>query len=140
MIMQEESEFTSRTGNIDSTVSKVYTFIADMRNLRQMLPEEEMAGWQATPDACTFETMPFGHARFVIVGRKPEHEIRFEGSAFGNITVRLLIQFRELKPGVTGFRLILRSHLNPFYRMLATEPVNDFLEKVVDKMEAFNGY
>lgn len=138
--MADETEFISRSGTIKAPADKVFRFVGDIRNFGKFVPADTFKNWEADADSCSFEISPLGKASLTIAERDPESKVKYEGSAFNNTSFRLWFQFREPEEEVTRFRIIIRADLNPFYKLMAKGPVNEFLEKVVSEIENYNDW
>jgi carbon monoxide dehydrogenase subunit G len=138
--MASESEFVSPTGTITADSTKVFSFVSDLRNFTRFIPEESVRNWVADKDSCSFDVSPVGQANVSITERVPITKVKFEGTALQNIEFRLWVQLIAEETDVTKFRIVLKAVLNPFYKMMATKPINNFLEKVVNEIEKFDGW
>jgi hypothetical protein len=138
--MADETEYISRPGTISAPAAKVFRFVRDIRNFGRFVPQDTFKKWEADADSCSFEISPLGKASIAIAERDPESKVKYEGSAFNNTSFRLWFQFREPEEGVTRFRIVIRADLNPFYKLMANGPVNEFLEKVVSEIENYNDW
>lgn len=138
--MGTETEFISPTGTIKHECSKVYNFVSDIRNFSRFVPEGSVTNWVADADKCSFEVSPMGQAEVRITERTPPKMVKFEGVALQNTKFRLWVQMNESNHSETKFRIVARAELNQFYKLLATKPVNDFLERLVDQIEKFEGW
>jgi len=138
--MGTETEFISPTGTIGAGCDKVYTFVSDIRNFSRFVPADSVTNWVADADSCSFEVNPVGKANVNITLRTPPTAVKFEGVALQNTNFRLWVQMKESGPSETKFRIVVKADLNPFYKLLASKPVNDFLEDMVNRIEKFDGW
>jgi hypothetical protein len=138
--MGTETEFISPTGTIKHDCGKVYNFVADIRNFSRFVPADSVTNWIADADSCSFEVSPVGEANIRIVERKQPTVVKFGGVALQNTAFRVWVQLKEVGLSETKFRIVIKADLNQFYKLLAAKPVNNFLERLVDQIEKFEGW
>lgn len=138
--MSTETEFTSPSGTIAQNCDKVYNFVSDIRNFSRFIPADSVTNWVADADSCSFEISPLGEATVKITERTPSTVVKFEGVALQSTNFRFWVQMKESEPTVTRFRIVLKAELNPFYKLLAAKPINNFLESLVGQIEKFDGW
>lgn len=138
--MGTETEFISPTGTIKHDCDKVYNFVSDIRNFSRFVPDDTVTNWIADADSCSFEVSPMGIAEVRITERTAPKLVKFEGVALQNTNFRLWVQMSECNPSETKFRIVLKAELNQFYKLIASKPVNNFLERLVDQIEKFEDW
>lgn len=137
---KEETEFISRTGTLRASPSQVFSFAADIRNFSRFTESDNIRDWKADRDSCSFEIPVAGPVQVTIAEREPFSKIRFEGHAMNSVEFRLWLQLRDSEGDTTRFRLVLRAELNPFFKMIASGTINEYLEKLIDEVEKFSDW
>jgi hypothetical protein len=130
-------EFESRTGKLSCTTAEVFGFITDIRNFEQFVPEENIKNWQASADNCSFQVPPLGTASVSLTEKKPYSFVAFSGDALKKNDFKLFVNISENKLKRAEVRLNLTAQLNPFLKMMASGPIEKFLEKLISEMEKF---
>ena len=138
--MSSEAEFVSPAGTINAGTTLVYNFVSDIRNFSRFIPEETVKNWVVDADNCSFEINPVGSVTVKLTEKNPTSLVKFEGVALQNTGFRIWVQLKEAEPSVTRFRIVLRAELNPFYKMMASNAINNFLEKLVKEIEKVEGW
>lgn len=138
--MDNLSKFESRVGKIRSNSKAVYTFLNDMRNFKQFLPDGKVDNWHAEEESCSFSVSPVGEAKLKIVDRDPDKQVKYEGNGLNNTNFWLWVQLKELSDKDTRVKITIKADLNPMIKMMASGPLKDFLEKLVKGMEGFTGW
>lgn len=138
--MSSETEFVSPAGTINAGTTLVYNFVSDIRNFSRFIPEETVKNWVVDADNCSFEINPVGSVTVKLTEKNPTSLVKFEGVALQNTGFRIWVQLKEAEPSVTRFRIVLRAELNPFYKMMASNAINKFLEKLVKEIEKVEGW
>jgi carbon monoxide dehydrogenase subunit G len=138
--MSSETEFVSPAGTIKAGTTLVYNFVSDIRNFSRFIPEESVKNWVADAESCSFEINPVGSVTVKLTEKNPASLVKFEGVALQNTAFRIWVQLKDSEPTVTRFRIVLRAELNPFYKMMASNAINNFLEKLVKEIEKVEGW
>ncbi|MBM3420882.1 MAG: hypothetical protein FJY11_07085 [Bacteroidetes bacterium] len=138
--MAEVSEFISRTGTARAAPGVFFSFAGDFRNFSRFIPEENVSDWQAGRDSCSFEISPLGKASVSITERKPLSLIKYEGEAISSVPFKIWLQMTDPGDAATRFRIVLRTELNPFFRMMASGAIEQYLSRLVDEIESFSGW
>jgi carbon monoxide dehydrogenase subunit G len=138
--MSSETEFVSPAGTISADNTLVYNLVSDIRNFSRFIPEDTVTNWVADADSCSFEINPVGSVTIKLTERNPASLVKYEGVALQNTGFRIWVQMKEVEPSITRFRIVLRADLNPFYKMMASNAINGFLEKLVKEIEKVEGW
>jgi len=138
--MSAETEFTSPAGTLMVDSGKVFNFVTDIRNFSRFIPADSISDWVADIDSCSFRVNPMGEVAVTLTEKTPATLVKFEGTAMQSIGFKVWIQLKETEPGHTKFRIVVRAILNPFYKLIATKPASDFLERLVSEIENFEGW
>jgi hypothetical protein len=136
--MADYMKFESRTGNLSCTDTEVFTFITDIRNFGQFIPEGNVKNWQATADSCSFQVPPFGMASMEITERKPFTFVEYSGDALNKNDFKLIVHISCNERKLAAVTLCLTAELNPVLKMMASGPIDRFLEKLISEMEKFD--
>jgi carbon monoxide dehydrogenase subunit G len=135
--MKDNLEFESRTGKLSCTTAEVFGFISDIRNFEQFIPEGNIKNWQASADNCSFQVPLLGIARVGITEKTPFSFVVYSGDALKSNDFKLVVHITENETKKAEVRLNLTAQLNPVLRIMASGPVEKFLEKLISEMEKF---
>jgi len=138
--MDRLSSYESRIGKISSGSREVFSFITDMRNLESFLPADVIDNWEASADECSFEVSPVGESKVRIVRKDPYETVKYTGYGLNNTEFFLWIQLKEMTEKDTRVKITIKADLNPGLKMIASKPINQFLEKLVSGMEEFEAW
>lgn len=139
-IMDNLASYESRIGKINSGAREIFTFVSDMRNFNRFLPDKIIENWQASVDECSFEVSPVGEAKIRIVSKDPHSTVKYTGYGLNNTEFNLWIQLKETGEKDTRVKLTIKADLNAGLRMIASKPINDFLNRLVSGMEEFDDW
>jgi carbon monoxide dehydrogenase subunit G len=138
--MTQISKFESRTGRLNCKPAEVFEFVTDIRNFRQFVRNDSVDNLHIEKDSCSFHISPLGNVNLNILKKEPNTHVSFSGSALKSNDFSLLLDIRESHTGNAEVRVILNAEMNPFLKMMASKPVTQFLETLIDEMERFNGW
>ena len=135
--MTDSLKFESRPGKLSCKPYEFFSFITDIRNFKQFIPEGSLNNWKASPESCSFQVSPLGTVNVRITDQAPFSFVSYYGDVFKKNDFNLVVHIIENEIKMTEVRLIVTAELNPVLRMMATGPVNTFLEKLISEMEKF---
>ncbi len=138
--MEDYSTYESRIGKIRSGEEEIYTFVTDMRNFKRFLPEHTIENWEASVDECSFEVSPVGKSIIKIVRKDPHSTVKYAGYGLNNTEFFLWVQLKEMNEKDTRVKLTIKADLNPGLKAIASKPIKEFLNKLIDGMEKFDDW
>jgi len=132
------TKFESRIGKIQSSQKTAYDFLTNFNNFEQFIPDDKAKDWKSDENKCSFTVNGIGGVGLEIMEREPNKLIKITGSGIAKVEFYLWIQLKELEENDTRVRLTLKADLNPMIKMVASNPLKNFLEILVTKMEDFS--
>jgi hypothetical protein len=136
--MAENSKFVSRKGILSCTVAEFFGFITDIRNFKQFIPEGNIKNWHATSDSCSFGVPPLSTVTVRISEKIPFSLVSFSGDALRKNDFNLIVGIINNENKLAEISLILAVDLNPVLKMMASGPIEKFLETLISEMEKFD--
>jgi len=125
----------SRIGKVQADQEKVFTLLADFRNLNNYIPSEKVSDFQATIDSCTFTVEPIGKFGMQIIEREPNNLIKIANDKAVPFNFNMWIQLKEVGALDTRVKITLKAELNPMLNLVAKNPLKKFVETLIDKIE-----
>jgi carbon monoxide dehydrogenase subunit G len=133
-----ETKIESRTGTINANEEYIYNFIADFNNFKGFIPADKVEDFQSSADHCRFKVSGIGEVGLRIIEREPFKTIKVTGDGMANQEFLLWVQLKQVAEKDTRIKLTIKADLNPMLKMMATKPLQNFLDKLVDAMEKVN--
>lgn len=130
--------FESRIGKIQSSQKAVYSFLSDFNNFEQFIPGDKASDWKSDKNKCSFKVNGIGEVGLEIMEREPDKLIKITGSGMASVEFYMWIQLKELEEHDTRVKLTLKADLNPMIKMVASNPLKNFLEIMITKMESYS--
>ena len=138
--MAEISRFESRSASLSCTREKFYGFITDIRNFGRFIPPEVIKNWQADETSCKFVVSGLGDMKLNISEKEPHSLVKFGGNALMTIDFILSVLISEESSERGKVTLAMEAQLNPIFKMMASGPIEKFLETLVNEMEKFENW
>jgi carbon monoxide dehydrogenase subunit G len=130
-----ETKFESRIGTIQSSDEKIYNFLSNFNNFKNFIPSDKVEKFESSEDYCKFSVPGIGEVCLRIIEREPYKTIKVSGDGMANQKFFLWIQLKQAAENDTKVKLTMQADLNPMLRMVASKPLQEFLNKLVDAME-----
>lgn len=136
-----ETKFESKIGKINQSAEKIYTFISDFRNFNAMIPTDKIKNWQANENECRFKVDMIGEMGLQFAEKQPFSLLKIIALDENNpYNFAFWIQLKEVAPYDTRIKLTLKADLNPMLKLVATKPIQSFLDTLVEQFEKFSSY
>ena len=116
---------------VNQPLEKVYTFLADLNNHQQLMPEN-IYNWTSTADDASFTIQNMAKLAIKISSRTPNQELIAIPSEKAPFDIELKWTVADNGDGTTTATHIISADLNMMMKMLASGP----LQKLVDHQTA----
>jgi carbon monoxide dehydrogenase subunit G len=134
------SHFESRTGKLNCTAEEVFRFVTDIRNFERFLPAKTVLNWNSERESCSFSVPVVGTVKVRLISREEFSNVVFRGDALRENDFTLSLDISDRHESVTEVKVSLVADLNPMIKMMASRPVNQFLEMLIQEMEGFSDW
>jgi carbon monoxide dehydrogenase subunit G len=138
--MPDLSYFESKTGKLTCSVEEVFNFVTDIRNFERFFPEGKIEDWHAESDSCSFRVPMLGTVSVIIVEKERHNKVVFKGNALKDNDFSLELVILQSNNRTAEVKVLLIADINPVLKIMASKPVSQFLEKLIDEMERFNDW
>lgn len=109
---------------------EIFDFLIDFNNFSHLLPQE-VANWQTSGDACSFEIKGLATIGLRITEKIPYNSITMKGE--GKIPFAFSFDFRisELSNAQSEVQIVALAEMNPFIAMMAEKPLINLMDEIV---------
>ena len=135
--MSTISTYTGRSGKLDYSAEEIYNFVTDVRNFKRFIPGDSVSDLKIEKDYCSFRVKMLGEVRIRINEKIFPAKVVFAGSAQQINDFSLILDIQTTGQKKAEVNVKLSAEMNPFLKMIANEPVKQFLGKLVEEMEKF---
>ncbi len=130
-----ETKIESKIGNINGPAERVYSFLSNFNNFKNLVPPDKVKEWHSTEDTCHFKVDGIGEAGLCIIEKEPFSTIKITGEEGSKLDFGFWIQLKEPAPNSTKIKLTIKADLNPMLKMMALKPLQTFVDSLVDQLE-----
>jgi carbon monoxide dehydrogenase subunit G len=124
--------------DLNLPVEKVYTFLADMNNHQQLMPEN-IYNWSSTEDEATFTIQNMAKLSIKVSSRIPNKELIAIPSEKPPFDIELKWTVEENGSGGTSGKLVIAADLNMMMKMLASGPLQKLADHQTEKLKEILG-
>lgn len=137
--MSDISFFESRIGKVSCSAEEVYDFVTDIRNFEQFVTPGNVHNWIAEKESCSFSVAMIGTVS-IRLEEKNDSRVIYKGDALKKNDFSLILNISTDGDGTGEVKVDLNAELNPMMKMMATKPIAQFLEILINEMESFRGW
>lgn len=125
----------SKTGNIGLEDEKIFNFLSDFNNFRNLIPADKIKNWESTQDSCKFTVDGIGDAGLRIMEREPNKLIKITSEGNTPIKFFLWIQIKAAGENTSHVRVLLEPQVNPLMMSMLQGPLQGFTDMLIDQLE-----
>jgi carbon monoxide dehydrogenase subunit G len=123
---------------INLPLEKVYTFLADMNNHQQLMPDN-IYNWSSTEDEASFTIQNMAKLAIKVSNRIPNQELVAIPSEKAPFDIEIKWMVSEGENGGTLANLIISADLNMMMKMLASGPLQKLADHQTAKLKELLG-
>jgi hypothetical protein len=124
----------SKKGIAEGRQEDVYRFISDFRNFGRLLPEEKLNNLEISADMIRFELTGLGKVGLMIREQVPYSKIIIAATEDSPANFNFLILIHDSGINRSEIKLHLEAGLNMFLEIMARNPLQQFIDMMVDKL------
>ncbi len=124
----------SKIGTIQNSNEKIYRFLLNFDNLKNLIPGDKIKNWQTLEDSCRFTVEGLGNTGVKILEKEPFKLIKLTGIDTDKYNFFFWIQLKQVAENDTRVRLTMHAELNQMMQMMAKNPLKNFLDTLVDQL------
>jgi carbon monoxide dehydrogenase subunit G len=138
--MNDMSYFESRPGKLTCTAEEVFNFVTDIRNFKRFIPQGTINNWQSERESCSFSVSMLGTVNIRLSEKEMYKKVVFAGNALKNNDFSLVLNISDNGNKPAEVKVSLKADLNPMMKMMATKPIGQFLEMLINEMKSFKDW
>lgn len=124
--------------DINKPVAEVYTFLSDLNNHEQLMPEN-IYNWSSTTDEARFTIKNMAKLALGVTKRDENKEIVCTPIEEVPFAVTLRWQVEEKAPDVTKATFVIEADLNMMMKMIAGGPLKKLVDHQVNALKQLLG-
>jgi hypothetical protein len=134
------SHYESRTGILSCSPEELFDFVTEIRNFEQFIPQGSVSNWTTGIDTCSFSVSMIGTVTVRITRKEPFSKVIYSGDAMKKNDFSLELLISSGHENNAGVKVLLAADLNPMLKMVANQPIRQFLDILIREMENFRGW
>lgn len=135
--MADFSYFESRSGKPECSPEQIFNFVSDIRNFERFLPPGTVKNWRASDNDCSFTVPKMGDVNLSIAQKEKYNLVAYKGTAMKNNEFEIILRINRTGNNMADVKVALNAELNPMMKMIASQPIKQFLEMVIERIENF---
>jgi hypothetical protein len=138
--MSDITNYESRPGKVDCSAEDLFSFVTDLRNFERIIPLGSTTNLKIDRDSCSMQVSMLGTFTARISETEKFSKVVYSGNAMQINDFSLVLNILGKNDKEAEVRVILSAEMNPFLKIMAAEPVKQFLETLIREMEKFSGW
>jgi hypothetical protein len=128
----------SKTGTAKGSQETVFNYISDFRNFSGLMPTDRLNNLQITEEKIIFDIQGLGTVGLEIKEKQPCSMLTVGASKDSSTDFTFIINVKESGKDLSEVKLMLKANLNMFLEMMARNPLQQFVDLMVDKLSEVN--
>jgi len=128
----------SKTGTSACSDINIYNFITDFNNFKNLIPANQVTGWNSTRESCSFSMDPVGKTGFKIVEREPYKLVKVSSIPESKYAFNIWFQLVKSEPDQTRIRITIEPLINQMFLPFVKSPLKQFVDRLIDSIEQFD--
>jgi len=129
-------EMSSVEVNVNTSITKLFTFLTDTRNFVLLLPEDKISDWKADETSCSFKVQNAVTISLLQKELNPFTEILLESGEKSPFPFNLTIKLKENGEEFTLAQLEFNGEVNAFLKMMVQKPLMNLFNHMAEKLKA----
>ena len=128
----------SKKVEIGKPAQELYTFLQDMNNFQQLLPQERISEWKSDGLSCSFKVQGAATIGLQLDGGTAPGHVKMKATERSPFPFTLDVHLNE-HDGVTTAWQEFSGDINPFIKMMVEKPLKNLFDHIADRMKAVHG-
>lgn len=128
------TSFKSDKITINRSPEELFVFLSDFNNFEKLMPEQ-VTNWHATKESCSFTIQGMADLAMKMGQRNEFSVVSYISDGNKPFAFDLNTYFNAVDPDKTETQIILNADLNPVLKMMASRPLQNFVNLLVNKLK-----
>jgi carbon monoxide dehydrogenase subunit G len=128
----------SKIGVINAPSEKVFNFVTDFNNFKNLVPADQVKNWESDAGQCAFDVEGLGRTGMRILEQEPFKLLKIKSIDTSPFGFFLWIQLKQMAENDTRVKVTIEPQVNQMMQMMVKTPLKKFVDALVDKMSAFH--
>jgi carbon monoxide dehydrogenase subunit G len=123
---------------IGKAAQDLYTFLQDMNNFQQLLPQDRISEWKSDGSSCSFKVQGAATIGLQLDGGTEPNLVKMKATERSPFPFSLEVHLNE-QDGTTEAWQVFNGDINPFIKMMVEKPLKNLFDHIADRMKAIHG-
>jgi len=129
----------SKIGKSAYSNEKIYSFISNFHNFKDLLPADKVTAWEASEEKCSFNVDPLGRTGLIIVEKEAHKLVKMSSDPeFSSYQFNIWIQLKRVADDDTRVKITIEPLVNKMMLPMLKAPLKKLVDGIIDKMEGFS--
>ncbi len=129
----------SKIGKSESSDVKIYDFVTNFHNFKELLPADKVSGWEASEEKCSFNVDPLGRTGLMIIEKEPHKLVKMVSDPeFSSYQFNIWIQLKKVTDNDTRVKVTIEPLVNKMLLPMLKLPLKKLADGIINKIEGFN--
>lgn len=124
--------FESSVKSVSYAPETIYNLLCDFNNFSDVIQNQKVKDWESTTDTCRFKVEGVGEVGLRIIDREPFSTIKYTADGKTPFNFYLWVQIKEVAGNDSRIKLTIKADMNPMMKMVASQPIQKFLDMLAD--------
>ena len=121
---------------IDRSNSVLFNFVGNFDNFGKLMPEQ-VTDWKSTADTCSFTISGMASLSMRMALKQPNDKVVMASVGDKPFSYELICHLAAISEESTEAQLTFDAELSPMIAMMATRPLQNFVNILVNKLKAY---
>lgn len=131
------TEIESQHIRVTAPIEKVFSFLRDLNNFKQLLPQDKISDWSSDRDQCRFRVNNMATIELVYKSEETNQSIHIVSGAKSPFPFTLTIHTSAQGNEVEVYN-IFKGEMNPVLRMMAEQPLRNLFNYIAAEVGKVN--
>lgn len=128
------TEFKSNTLSIAKPAINLFSFLSDLNNFEKLMPEQ-VINWRSTAEKCSFTIKGMADLAMYMKEKTTPDLVVYASEEKSKISFELRFVIVEKPDDRSEITTILNARLNPMLKMMASRPLQNFVDIISGKFK-----
>lgn len=119
---------------INAGEETIYTFLTDMRNIKQLLPQDKISEWKADENSCSFKIQKAALIPLELEKSEAHNTIHYKSGEKAPFPFTLVVTI-EQKDGQSEAHLTFNGEINAFLKMMVVKPLTNLFNYMANRLQ-----
>lgn len=128
------TKIESKHKTIKYSSETIFNFLSDFNNFEELMPSK-VSDWTSTKDSCYFSISGIASLGMKIVEKEAFTRIKMIDDGKVPFTFEFIVDIETIDTNSCVVKLTFNAQLNAMLKMVAVNPLKDFLESLLEHLE-----